>query len=320
MVTAVIGAGLAGLTVARQLAAAGQAVRVFERSRGFGGRLATRRTETAAFDHGAQYFTVQSEAFRDTVAGWREAGLVLPWSARFVEIGVEGTKPARESVRYVAVPGMNCLGRALTEGLTVMTQSRAVALTPTGDSWRITLDNGETYPADTLVLAMPAPQAVTLLEGVHRFAAQLAKVQYASCWSVMLRVEEGLDPGWDGAFVSNGGPLSWLANNRSKPGRNGDPAWVAHASPAWSDAHRSHAQDWVAQTLLRAAGDLLGGTPLALESVHRWLYARVSHPLGEPYLWDEMLRLGICGDGMIGERVESAFLSGYQLAERMLRG
>jgi len=320
MVTAVIGAGLAGLTVARELAAAGQAVRVFERSRGFGGRLATRRTDTAAFDHGAQYFTVQDEAFRDTVAGWREAGLVLPWNARFVEIGTDGIRPARESVRYVAVPSMSCLGRTLAEGLNVMTQSRVVAVMPTGDSWRITLENGETYPANSLVLAVPAPQAVTLLNGVHRFATSLGKVQYAPCWSVMLQAEEGLDSGWDAAFVCDGSPLSWLANNRSKPGRNGAPAWVAHASPAWSEAHRSHAQDWVAQALLKAADELLGGTPLTLASVHRWLYARVTHPLGEPYLWDSMLRLGVCGDGMTGERVEAAFLSGHQLAERILQG
>ena len=56
---AVIGAGMAGLAAARTLAAAGHAVQVFDKGRGIGGRLSTRRTDYGAFDHGAQYATVR---------------------------------------------------------------------------------------------------------------------------------------------------------------------------------------------------------------------------------------------------------------------
>ena len=50
---AIIGAGLAGLSAARALTAAGHTPVVFEKSRGLGGRLATRRTEFGPIDHGA---------------------------------------------------------------------------------------------------------------------------------------------------------------------------------------------------------------------------------------------------------------------------
>ena len=48
---AIIGAGLAGLSAARALTAAGHTPVVFEKSRGLGGRLATRRTEFGPIDH-----------------------------------------------------------------------------------------------------------------------------------------------------------------------------------------------------------------------------------------------------------------------------
>ena len=51
---AVIGAGMAGLACAQELARADAKVTVFERARGLGGRLATRRQGNLAFDHGVQ--------------------------------------------------------------------------------------------------------------------------------------------------------------------------------------------------------------------------------------------------------------------------
>ena len=68
---AVVGAGLAGLAAARALVAADRAVDLFEKSRGTGGRVATRRALGTTFDHGAQYFTVRDSGF--------SAALARPW-------------------------------------------------------------------------------------------------------------------------------------------------------------------------------------------------------------------------------------------------
>ena len=52
---AVIGSGIAGLACARRLSDAGYAPILFDKGRGIGGRLATRRTpDGRQFDHGAQ--------------------------------------------------------------------------------------------------------------------------------------------------------------------------------------------------------------------------------------------------------------------------
>ena len=86
---AVIGAGIAGATCARTLADAGHAVQLFDKSRGVGGRLATRRIEwvdedggarQASFDHGAPGFTAQSPEFIRFVEEARRAGWLSPWA------------------------------------------------------------------------------------------------------------------------------------------------------------------------------------------------------------------------------------------------
>ena len=100
---AVIGAGIAGLACARTLAQAGCEVTVFEKSRGFGGRMACRQTPFGTHDHGAQYFTVRDKRF-DAALGIAP-GLCTPWNANGVRVldplgrvGLLGTIPIASAV------------------------------------------------------------------------------------------------------------------------------------------------------------------------------------------------------------------------------
>jgi len=81
---AVIGAGMAGVACARTLVQAGHRVTVFEKSRGAGGRMATRETEFGTFDHGTQYFTVRNPLFARALE--TVPGLCRPWSANAVRV------------------------------------------------------------------------------------------------------------------------------------------------------------------------------------------------------------------------------------------
>ena len=78
MKIAIIGAGLAGLTLAHRLVARHD-ITVFEKARGPGGRMSTRRADPYAFDHGAQYFTAETDRFRSLLKPLRETGLIAPW-------------------------------------------------------------------------------------------------------------------------------------------------------------------------------------------------------------------------------------------------
>ena len=76
---------MSGLVCARTLLDHGFKVSVFEKGRGPGGRMSTRRTEDELqFDHGAQYFTVRDRLFRRYVESWQHDGIVAPWRGRIV--------------------------------------------------------------------------------------------------------------------------------------------------------------------------------------------------------------------------------------------
>src|SRR5690554_7172133 len=67
---AVIGSGLAGLTASILLGQLGHSVTVFEKSRGPGGRMASKRVGSGSADVGAQYFTARNPEFLSFLQRW----------------------------------------------------------------------------------------------------------------------------------------------------------------------------------------------------------------------------------------------------------
>jgi len=306
---AVVGAGIAGLACARRLAGAGHAVRVFDAARQPGGRLATRRTERAAWDHGAQYFTASDAGFAGLLQAARDAGQAATWAPRWPG----GEQEQRDL--WVGVPGMPAFGRWLATGLELVTGTRIVSLTREAGRWALRDDRGGRAEGfDTVVLAMPAPQAAALAEGHSPLAASVAAVPMAPCWTIMAAfgqpLQAAVDADWSADPV-----LPWIARNSSKPRRSGLDAWVLHADADWSREHLEADAGWVRDQLLARLAARLGTTlprPEVAET-HRWRYARVLQPLGETFLLDVAAGLGFCGDWCLDARVEAAFLSGDAL-------
>jgi renalase len=170
---------------------------------------------------------------------------------------------------------------------------------------------------DAVLLAVPAPQAVPLLQPLSGELAGLARsAAMHGCWAAMLRFSIPLELPFDAAFV-NGGPLRWIARDSSKPGRTGPETWVLHASAEWSEANLERDTDTVAASLLKAFGQLGGLAPHAL-TIHRWRYAETESLLENECAWHAGIGLGLCGDWLNGGKVEGAWLSGRQLAHQVL--
>lgn len=319
---AVIGAGISGLAAARALHDQGHRVSVFDKSRGVGGRVATRRIDGVGFDHGAQYFTVRDPRFERVVRAWRESGAVSLWLGPFARVAggrVEDLPP--ESDRFVGMPGMSAIGKALRTGLDVRLQTRVGPPQWQSGVWQLASDQGELLGEfDALVLAVPAPQAVPLLEPVSpSLAAQAATVVYAPTWAVLLDLKEPLPIDASGLFFDRE-TLSWAARNAARPQRRGH-GWVLHAAPGWARRHLDASADQVIERLCRAFEEASGRQlPEAREATaHRWLYALVERSLDTEALWDEERQLAVCGDWCLGARIEAAYLSGQAAAGHLLR-
>ncbi|WP_106751581.1 NAD(P)/FAD-dependent oxidoreductase [Pannonibacter carbonis] len=304
---AIIGAGMAGLAAALRLDAAGYACRIFEKSRGVGGRLATRRAGDFRFDHGAQFFTARGTSFRKAIAKWSGDGFVAPW---FED-------------SYVGVPAIGAPVRAMANRFEVVLETQITSLQSVEGGWLLHDAVGMVHdcagqPFAGAVLAVPAPQAIPLAESAGASFPGLQEVRYAPCWTLMAAFEETL-PGPD-RYSFPEGPLSWLARNSAKPGRDPVPeAWVIHASPAWSRQHLELSADEVAPLLWQEARSVLATqAEPGFMAAHRWRYARVEQTAPQPFVWDADLRIGACGDWGLGPRVEAAFDSGEGLGRIMV--
>lgn len=319
---AVIGAGLSGLVVAHRLAAR-HAVTVFEKSRGVGGRMATRRVGEFRFDHGAQFLTARTTDFRRFLAPFIDAGAVASWHARFAELRnteLSATRQWGDSVpHYVGVPGMNALAKALARDIDVQLQTPVTAIEKEGGQWSIHGENGQVVGEfDWTIIAIPATQAASLAAMNPALASRAAGADMVGCYALMLGFEGPLALPWQAARVRDC-DISWLSVNSSKPGRSAAFSLVAHSTNAWAENHiESDAED-VRDHLLAEVERVTGIDCGAAKHVglHRWRYANIDRQDGAPCFFDAGERLAACGDWFIRGRVEAAFSSAEALLERL---
>lgn len=316
---AVIGGGMAGLTCARELELANVEVTVFEKSRGLGGRLATRRQEGLAFDHGAQFITARSRPFLRHMESVSGAGHAHHWRPSVAEDTRHWDAPFEEWL--VGTPGMSAVVRPLTRLSRIRRGITVHELFRTGDGWQLHTDAGrEEKHFDAVAVAVPAPQALTLLAPHAPVFRHIGRVGMTPCWSTMVRFDKPPSTIAE-AHRWTAGPLRWAACDSSKPGRAHDlHCWVLHASAEWSQQHLDADAQEAAHLLLRefsVALDRSLPAPVFLRA-HRWRYAQVDRPLGMPCLFDSETAAGACGDWCIAPRVEAAFDSGRTLAHSLL--
>lgn len=306
----VVGAGMAGVTVAAARTAAGDTVTVVDKGRRHGGRMATRRVDGTAFDTGVRDFRATGTAFRAEVARWHRSDTVGPVVDAVASDGPDGDDGS--TGRWRGRPTMRALPTALAEasGARVELATTVTALAVEDGRWRVHAQHGEAsvvHVADALVLTVPAPQALTLLGTTDGLAStatcrRLAAVRYDACLTVLTRPVGGF---------RDGGPGPDACTLR------GD----AVRSAAWLDGDRT-----AAARLLAGAAEAELGTPLEVVHVHGWRYAQVTAGIDAPALRDDAAGapLVIAGDlctthagvpdGTAIEGVERAFLSGRAAA------
>ena len=306
----IVGAGMAGLACATQLAREARSIRVLDKGRGPGGRMAARRTEIAgavvSFDHGAQYFTARSSGFQDAVSDWHRQGIVDRWEAAGPEA-------------WVGVPGMNAPIRAMAASLDVHWSTRAETIERSGSLWSVATQD-TVFTANTLLIAVPAEQAAVLLSQAAPELAEIARsVQSEPCWAVMASFDSSLGAASD-IFRDPDAAVSWAARNSAKPGRSSTESWVLHASPDHSRSLIDADRDTAAQTLLDDFFAQTGIEPAVPShlTAHRWLYAMPNALSGDPARFDHVNQIGIAGDYLHSPRVEGAWISGHALAEAVL--
>lgn len=319
---AIIGAGLAGVSLAQRLQQAGYRVVLFEKSRGLGGRLATRRCDDWQADHGAQYFTARSAEFCAEVAQWVAKGWVQPWPLTAMTlINGQFSASADSRTRYVGVPTMNAMVRGLAGDIECHRNCKIVQLRREGRGWLLSDAEGVSLgPFDAVVSSAPVAQTAALLPKAVQQHLRLSQAAMLPTWAVALALSAPLGISANALFVQEG-IIRWAAQNSLKPGRpNRYETWVVHFDSAWTQDNLEHNQSALTAHVSSLLADWSGVSPQIEHALqHRWLYARAVAPAEPLPCWDPDSCLGIAGDWVMGERVEDAWRSAMQVAAAIER-
>ena len=311
----IIGAGLSGLAAARTLAAQGRSVKVLDKGRGVGGRLATRRIGDARLDHGAQFFTVRGESFGSLVEQAVADGVVREWNRGFGDDG-DGHP------RYTGDEGMTSLAKWMATGLDVETSVRVEQLTSGPAGWAVEAEGGATFEGRAVLATAPVPQTRDLLaaSNVTLEAATddvLAAISYHPVIGLLAVLDRPATVHPSGGEQLCEGVFSFVGDNQSK-GISAVPAVTFHANHAWS-ANRFEDTDMagVHADLLEHAKPWIRDASVLESQLKKWRYAGPVTVRPEPALATDVdgNRLVLAGDAFAGPKVEGAFNSGLAAAE-----
>lgn len=319
----IVGAGIAGLMAAQALSQQRARVLVVERKERVGGRMVTRRLGPGLADSGAQFFTARNATFQAYVERWLESGLVYEWSRGWSD-GSLDTAPTTGSPRYAVRGGMQALAAALAASLNVRLGVSITSLFPTAFGWRAVDQNGESYDARAVILTLPIPTALALLDAsqvtlADADRASLDYIDYAPCLSGLFWLNGDIRLPDPGAVQQLNATITWIADNCRK-GISPDVVIVTvHAGPDYSRQYWAHPDS----DALRAPATALQifkdyRTEIVQARLDRWRYARpiTIHP-DRCLIAAGLPPLAFAGDAFGAPRIEGAALSGLAAGERL---
>ncbi|GGA68216.1 hypothetical protein GCM10011369_07330 [Neiella marina] len=320
---AVIGAGIAGLTAAKELQSLGYQVDVFEKSRGRGGRLASKRLSWATVDTGAQYFTARHPRFRREVSRWVDHGAAQPWQfTPHKLINGELHRSPDDTERFVGTPNMNSIAHQLATDLNLNLNITITSVERRNHSWYLTDQSEAEWGAyHWLVVAIPPAQARYLL-AQHMSEVSEQEPLLLPCWATVLATKGAVCPTIQGVFGDK--TVSWLSRLSAKPGRvkpaHSDDVWLLHFSPQHSaDRQSDKSEQIIAEATSWLTTHLDSELAITHEYAHFWRYAHMATPNQQqnPNICQQQ-QLAVVGDWCQGGRIEGAYLSATNMVREMI--
>ncbi len=329
---AIIGAGMAGASAARFLSERGVKCEIYEKSRGWGGRLSTKRVDTADgsfyFDHGAQYFTAYDQRFVQLIEPLLEEKKAAAFQARWtIPSEASGSSAKRQgkkfydTQRYWMRGGINRLCKEIAQHHTLK-QKTVTSLRP---------EDIKQFSA--VISTVPLPQLAKLISLKEEDSLWSCEEHWDPCFALMLGflksgqnlAAESLP---EAGFLADGlGGEHWFCeqSQRFYPKNSSLSSWVVHASATFSKKYFDRDKEEVARMLLDQCKESVcalrpdSGWELKVNRLHRWRYSKPKQTIEIPKNTFEKQGVFIAGDALRGGRVEGAYLSGLEAAESVLR-
>ena len=311
MCAGIVGAGISGASCAGALSAAGWEVEIFDKARGAGGRLSTRRMEDGWVSMGSPFISAKRDPFRSQLREWVRQGWLEAVRGNIMRgrATVSWTQAQLQN-HYRPLIEPSQLVRNLMGSARLYTDARVVRLEPRS----LILENGETHgDFDCVICSVPTPQAMPLLENLPRLQERLQNdIQYRPVWSFIMR--------WEGGPAADVIQFDDELLNLAVRQVDGEGVWAVHSTHAFAETYLEVSKE---EAATRGASALMGllalPWPVDVDAAHLWRMALPTAQQDGFWLSDRENRVALIGDGIAGAGVERAWESGTRLAQALLQ-
>lgn len=302
---AIVGAGMTGLLLAKLLVekTPQKTVRIFEKSKGCGGRMATRRVGPRTFDHGAQF--IRTDAVSEPTLQWfQAAGLVNRFNFKGQNY-------------FCAKAGMTKFAKLLAESRDLSYQTKIISMDRQDHKWILHDENSQHYFAQDVIVTSPLPQSLEILEcSKLNYDQKLSLIKYAK--AVVFLIDLTAEPGGMATHQQEINQDIFSASLQNAKGTSVQPAVTIVMTPEWSEAHFALPDEEKVKKALPIISSTIPGLAIEGIQVKNWRY---SHPITtwNKEFYSVEANLYLAGDAFGGPSVLGAMRSAFSLAQEILR-
>ena len=309
---AIIGTGLSAIFSAIHLRKnTDLEINLFDKARGLGGRLATRRAEGGKFDHGAQYFSI--ERINN-----------LPEIQMLINEGVINNIEDKDI--YFSPDGMTNIAKKLLIDFNIFKEHKLVSIDKENENYKLFFENGSTFNSDYIIMSCPMPQSLEILNKSkidydNNLIKALEDLNYFPCIVVMIKSEiklSNLDK-HIGTDVDSKN-ISWIGDNYGKKVSSIENYYTIQCSPEFSYENFDNEYDETNKKLKHEMEKIFGSNYQILSN-HKWRYSipKNFYQGDNSLVINKKDFLGLCGDIFTNGRFDGAITSGLSIADKFLK-
>ena len=309
---AIIGTGLSAIFSAIHLRKnTDLEINLFDKARGLGGRLATRRAEGGKFDHGAQYFNI--ERINN-----------LPEIQMLINEGVINNIEDKDI--YFSPDGMTNIAKKLLIDFNIFKEHKLVSIDKENENYKLFFENGSTFNSDYIIMSCPMPQSLEILNKSkidydNNLIKALEDLNYFPCIVVMIKSEIKLSnlEKHIGTDVDSK-DISWIGDNYGKKVSSIENYYTIQCSPEFSYENFENEYDETNKKLKHEMEKIFGSNYQILSN-HKWRYSipKNFYQGDNSLVINQKNFLGLCGDIFTNGRFDGAITSGLSIADKFLK-
>ena len=318
----VIGSGISGATIANLLSKK-NSVDLFDKARGPGGRSSFKRlNKNKGFDHGTQYISPKSLAFKKFTDSLIKKKILKIWRGNHLYLN-KFKKENKNHLKIIGRKGNNDISKYLLKNIKCYFQAELKKIDYEKKKWVLTFSDGNKKIYEKLILTCPFAQLSKLSKKFIKAPFIKKKIKMDANITVMFMIKKTNKN--ISSYLFDDKILGWAAKENSKKRfKSHQDLWTLQSTHTWANKRinkNRENKDLNSKTLIDHFFKLTGikKTKVLFSLNHGWMYSSNSNPLKIKSYWNSSLNLGVCADWFVGPRLEAGWISANDLYKKITK-